>query len=617
MNSLDFVAKVLKGASQEIRLRVLELLAQEGPISFSEMMFKLNLSSGKLNFHLRKLREAGLVGVNSSGLYVLTRIGRWMVARVHELRRLEDGETSELVILDYRGIPKRLRLYELVSELARKHPVGTGELEELIMRAYSRLRELGSPVRESLLLSIVEAELLKEGSAPAIISEYTCIPPKLRELVFKSYLDSAYAYVKESLCADIVGLEAVSRISDLLYDYYMRGLLLIRDPAYVLKGAQTVVVNIDDNPSTLMKIAGELANRIGEIVVVLDRVPEEALMLDRLLPRNRLSLLLPELDRSSIRVSEFRSVSIILHSAEERSERAASWLLEVNAPVNLIISRGSYAPSPSLAMLPIPEPGTAYVLPVHASIPLTALYSEMALRGIDVTHVLELVARELVKVSEKFQASGVRSRLRRLVKSVESLQPQLALTGFECSMMLHHKVLPFPRLAEFSERFWRHLSSLMQGEGVTLTASLADERLYPLASSTGFNPISAFSQSVKRSLYEIAALEGSVQKILNGGSLWPLRVKSYVTADRLRRVLELAENYGVKWISFHLEFTSCNRCGDVSVGLKGICPSCLSSSVTQLIRPLTAYVPVDSQSNIVLDEYFSRTSYEELEEALE
>ena len=123
-----------------------------------------------------------------------------------------------------------------------------------------------------------------------------------------------------------------------------------------------------------------------------------------------------------------------------------------------------------------------------------------------------------------------------------------------------------------------------------------------------------FLDNRRRSLEEQAVLEGAVQGALRGGSAWPILARSYLTFERLNRILKIAERHGVKRLTFHLEFTACRACRNVGAGLRGICSFCLSASVSHLIRPLTLYKPLDSIASEALEEYRSRLSLEELEE---
>ncbi|RLF05481.1 MAG: hypothetical protein DRK00_04255 [Thermoprotei archaeon] len=609
VSSLEPVARVLRSAGQEVRLRILDLLATGGPATFSAMMSKLNLSSGKLNFHLRKLREAGLIAIDSTGLYYLTELGRWIAARVRELEQLNVSSPPQASLVDYRGVSRRVGIGELVHRLVAGRLISASEAEELIARLYSRLSRGGVPVSEEILMLLAEAELAKSGSGGTL--NYVCIPGECRDLLLKSYIDPGYKLVREELCASIANLKALRMLSPPLYEYQLKGLVLVRRPAYSLVGAQAAIVRLSGG-TRLARIISKLADSVGELVVVLDEVGEvleDVSTLDGLLPPGKLTVVVPH------EVScawEAKGIGLVLHSWDAWGAETAAWIHVINSPVPLLLSRGSKVPSVSLAELPIPEPGEAYILPLRLSVPLTTLHAEVEERGVDALQLLERIAQESARACEGAPTPLLDSSLRSVVNRYEVLKPQLALTGFEAAMRMHHGALAPARLAELARRFWRHVSSSL--EEVDVVAALPEEELYSVARAEGFNPLSCLSLSTRRSLEEQAVLEGAVQGALRGGSAWPILARSYLTFERLNRILKIAERHGVKRLTFHLEFTACRACRNVGAGLRGICSFCLSASVSHLIRPLTLYKPLDSIASEALEEYRSRLSLEELEE---
>lgn len=62
MSGLD----IFKALSSEIRIRILELLAQNQAMNLNELAGKLNLSNGAVTMHIKKLEESGLIEINTS-----------------------------------------------------------------------------------------------------------------------------------------------------------------------------------------------------------------------------------------------------------------------------------------------------------------------------------------------------------------------------------------------------------------------------------------------------------------------------------------------------------------------------------------------------------------------
>ena len=79
--------EVFESISHPLRIRILKLLAKK-PRSFSELKRELRMeSSGKLNFHLKKL--GNLVVADDTGRYVLTKDGNAALQAIYtQLRSL-------------------------------------------------------------------------------------------------------------------------------------------------------------------------------------------------------------------------------------------------------------------------------------------------------------------------------------------------------------------------------------------------------------------------------------------------------------------------------------------------------------------------------------------------
>lgn len=588
-------AKVLQSVGHEVRIRILLHLASKGSSGFTDLMRELSLTGGKLNFHIRKLRDVGLISVNEKGLYELTGIGRWVVTRLRELGGLY-GESRKSTLIDYRGAPKNISF----SEIARKSGVGySSESEEAIARIWEKLSSSGEPVSEEIL------ELLAEIELTGKIGEYICLPPEVSETLVKSYASREYSGFREELCKSVVSLKALRNISQALYDYQLRGLVFVRNPIYSLVGAQTVFLQLKNG---ITKTVARLMDYADEIVVLIDKVNQEELKtIDNLVLPGKVTVVI---DSHEPPIDGFRRMGVVIHDFNEWSESILDWLTVINSPVCSIISRGDRIPSISLAEAPVPNAEKAYVLPIRVAVPLTTLYAEVKQSGLDAYNILEHVAQECLVLSGRLNMGRVVSRLKGLVEDYEVLNPQLALTGFEAAMRMHHRDLRLSNLIELADRFWKSISRSISG--IDISASMPDEKLYSNARTKLFNPLSSCVLSIERSFEEWASVEGATQGVLQGGSVWPVASKSHLFPETLIRTLRLAVNKRIFRITFHLEFTICESCGTVTQGLRGICSLCLSNNVTHLIRPLTLYKPPDLIPDEVKDEYRARISIESL-----
>ncbi len=60
-------AQLIRALADPTRLRVLDLLGEDGPRCHCELEAALDVPANRLSFHLRVLREAGLVGTSRRG----------------------------------------------------------------------------------------------------------------------------------------------------------------------------------------------------------------------------------------------------------------------------------------------------------------------------------------------------------------------------------------------------------------------------------------------------------------------------------------------------------------------------------------------------------------------
>lgn len=76
---------VLKAVADPTRLQVLELLSDEGEHCHCELQEVLGTPANRLSFHLRVLRESGLVGSRRNGRRVYYHVHPGALERLREL----------------------------------------------------------------------------------------------------------------------------------------------------------------------------------------------------------------------------------------------------------------------------------------------------------------------------------------------------------------------------------------------------------------------------------------------------------------------------------------------------------------------------------------------------
>jgi len=108
---------VLKAISHSIRQRILKLIADNTFQSYTDIMQKLALSTGKLNFHLKQL--AGLIEKQSDGSYVLTTIGNKAIDIMKQISSISEDKEQ----VDYFKsiiLARSLKQFEPAAETKKK-----------------------------------------------------------------------------------------------------------------------------------------------------------------------------------------------------------------------------------------------------------------------------------------------------------------------------------------------------------------------------------------------------------------------------------------------------------------------------------------------------------------
>ncbi|MCX8180708.1 MAG: ArsR family transcriptional regulator [Thermofilaceae archaeon] len=586
-----YVAKVFRSIGQEHRLRIILHLASRGSASFSDLVEELNISGGKLNFHLRKLVNSGLIKFSRKGAYELTELGKWIVAKLQEMDRV--SASSGALIVDYRSLPCDVNLGDLARSIECNRNVA--DIEEFLNRLYLRLSKRFTSISKELLLMITEIEMCENEP------KHICLPLSIKALLYKSYISKEYTSLKDIVTRDLANSYALSRLSPLLYEYQLKGLVYVKDPVFSITGSQLVALYASKG-TDIVKLVARLQDESAEIMIVAEEIESDRLeLLDKLVPPGKVTVVviggkepLPSVNR----------IGLVFQTTGSWRSLPAFWLKSVNSFSPVLLSRGDKVPSISLAEVPMPEPDECYIVPLRLAVSLPSLKLEAERSGMGSQHIQERIANESVKLYERSPAHKVKAILKDTVRSMEILRPQLALTGFEAVMRMSYGIMAQPEMVNKTKSIWSKLSKEL--EPVEITGAMADERLYAIAKSELYNPISVFALSLKRTYAEQALLEGTVHNILKGGSVLAIKVGKYLMPEKANELITVAESYGVMRLSFHLELTRCEVCSTASVEWKRICSMCLSTNVVPLARPLDLYKPCDTIPHEVLEEYKKR-----------
>jgi membrane protein YdbS with pleckstrin-like domain len=108
---------VLRAISHDLRRRMLSLIIENNSQSYTELLHKLSLSTGKLNFHLKQL--AGIIKKQEDGLYVLTKIGEHAVKILGQINSISDNK-EQAELLKKLSISTSLKQFTPASEIKKK-----------------------------------------------------------------------------------------------------------------------------------------------------------------------------------------------------------------------------------------------------------------------------------------------------------------------------------------------------------------------------------------------------------------------------------------------------------------------------------------------------------------
>ena len=160
--------KILKAVSSATRLKILHLLFDEGPKSYTELMNRLRLNptrdAGKFAYHLKSLISADLIEPDSkTKRYRLTELGRAILDMTDEIakytykRRKMHVRTSRLSVEEFDRT-------KIVESLIREADVPTELAQRIARETEKRLQQFKTKyLTAPLIREIVNAVLVEKG----------------------------------------------------------------------------------------------------------------------------------------------------------------------------------------------------------------------------------------------------------------------------------------------------------------------------------------------------------------------------------------------------------------------------------------------------------------------
>ncbi|NHJ46746.1 MAG: PH domain-containing protein [Asgard group archaeon] len=108
---------VLRAISHNIRRNMLSLISENSSQSYTELLSKLSLSTGKLNFHLKQL--TGIIEKQEDGLYILTKVGEQAIKILGQINSITDNK-EQVELLKKISISTSLKQFTPANEIKKK-----------------------------------------------------------------------------------------------------------------------------------------------------------------------------------------------------------------------------------------------------------------------------------------------------------------------------------------------------------------------------------------------------------------------------------------------------------------------------------------------------------------
>lgn len=180
--SLEFI---LSSISNEIRVEVLKLINREGPLSFTEIMERLQMDpkvhAGKFGYHLRMLIEADLIRADeTSGKYYLTPLGQEVSNLIYGIEDVMRRKKNEMLVRTSRLTIEPFDRKKIVEALVREANMPRRLADIISKEAEERLKKSQIHyLTAALIREFVNAILLERG-----LEEYRHVLTRLGQPVY-------------------------------------------------------------------------------------------------------------------------------------------------------------------------------------------------------------------------------------------------------------------------------------------------------------------------------------------------------------------------------------------------------------------------------------------------
>jgi ribonucleoside-triphosphate reductase len=181
----NLLESILSSLSNEVRTEVLKLISREGPLSFTEIMERLDMNpksdAGKFGYHLRMLTDAELLRSDeTSGKYFLTLLGQNVADFIYGVEDAVRRKKGEMLVRTSNLTIEPFDRKKIVDALMREASVPRKLAESISKEAEDRLKKLQVRyLTAALIREFVNTILLEKG-----LEEYRHVLTRLGQPVY-------------------------------------------------------------------------------------------------------------------------------------------------------------------------------------------------------------------------------------------------------------------------------------------------------------------------------------------------------------------------------------------------------------------------------------------------
>lgn len=624
----DKRADVFKTLSHKTRIEIIQLLGKENKLFFKEILAKLNTTSEKLSFHLKRLRMEGIIDQDRDGYYFLTVKGISYYNLLNYIKTFIFSEKEKNILTKHmHGLSLDVYLKNILS-----HLISSNIKKHQKRRIYSEIIES--------IYHISDGEYLDENQILLIIlfilEKYNVLKEKVnyniniinhnffyKNLLYPIYqnenLIQYFLYDRKEMLKFIANNFVTYLLNPRsgIYSLHIYN-LNIRDFSKILKKA----LNIGELSFVLSEITDDfiekihIAENLKPLTFVLDL--EEDQLIEKFLKQAvdsnvvlNNTLFVIKIDENILKIKKIIKLLSIL----------------LNRGYNILFTRTEsivtlrHIVVPSFRKDTLSFGSLVYVLPIiFQNNPRRIDIDPLDFMRLSLKHSLEVMKTDLLKKA--------RETLRALQLSDVYESFQVSYAGFEAALLnsisSYRELARDPKqqtivLKDKCETFFEEANKYIGGEDLYFTYINPYHRLNKLLGEDALlrqtslylhaNNFSPFSFNNRTSPEHQYRLETSFQADMRDRavSIVEFRVRTRLSAFLLEDILRYAiKNHSNLFTVTVIGLKMCLHCGSYIYHHENVCPKCFSYEVSDLIRPALRYTPSRLVDPYSREEYYTR-----------